>query len=136
MSHRKTGYSSINVKTAVVSLMLSCLHMRMKNKHSALSICFLFYDFNHNTQGIAYLETVKHQPGLHRNVHVFAKCNVCVSAIQLFYIHTYPGFLPISKYIRLSLSRIPKDSIKYFEISVPRHIRFAELRKKLFEQPH
>ena len=34
-------------------------------------------------------------------------------------------------YIRLSLSRIPRDSIKYFEISVPRHIRFAELRKKI-----
>ena len=33
-------------------------------------------------------------------------------------------------YSRLSLSRIPRDSIKYFEMSVPRHIRFAELRKK------
>ena len=33
------------------------------------------------------------------------------------------------KYSRLSLSRIPRDSLKYFEISVPRHIRFAELRK-------
>ena len=32
-------------------------------------------------------------------------------------------------YSRLSLSRIPRDSLKYFEISVPRHIRFAELRK-------
>ena len=32
---------------------------------------------------------------------------------------------------RLSLSRIPWDSLKYFEISVIRHIRFAELRKKL-----
>ena len=30
---------------------------------------------------------------------------------------------------RLSLSRIPRDSLKYFEISVPRHFRFAELRK-------
>ena len=39
------------------------------------------------------------------------------------------------KYIRLSLSRIPRDSLKHFEISVPRHIRFSELRK-LFEQPH
>ena len=37
---------------------------------------------------------------------------------------------------QLSPSWIPGDSIKYFEISVPRHIRFAELRKKLFEQPH
>ena len=30
---------------------------------------------------------------------------------------------------QLSLSRIPRDCLKYFEISVPRHIRFAELRK-------
>ena len=29
-----------------------------------------------------------------------------------------------------------RGTIKYFEISVPRHIRFAEFRKKLFEQPH
>ena len=36
----------------------------------------------------------------------------------------------IWKYSRLSLSRIPRDSLKYFEISVVRHIRFAELRKK------
>ena len=35
------------------------------------------------------------------------------------------------KYSRLSLSRIPRDSLKYFEISVLRHVRFAELRKKL-----
>ena len=28
-------------------------------------------------------------------------------------------------YSRLSLSRIPRDSLKYFEISVHRHIRFA-----------
>ena len=34
------------------------------------------------------------------------------------------------KYSRLSLSRSPRDFLKYFEISVPRHIRFAELRKK------
>ena len=32
-------------------------------------------------------------------------------------------------YSRLSLSRTPRDSLKYFEISVLRHIRFAELRK-------
>ena len=33
------------------------------------------------------------------------------------------------KYSRLSLSRIPRDSLKYFEISVLLHIRFSELRK-------
>ena len=36
-----------------------------------------------------------------------------------------------SNYSRLSLSRIPRDSLKYFEISILRHIRFAELREKL-----
>ena len=39
-------------------------------------------------------------------------------------------------YSQLSLSRIPRDCLKHFEISVPRHIRFLELRKKEFEQPH
>ena len=34
-------------------------------------------------------------------------------------------------YSRLSLSRIPRDSLKYFEISVLRHFRFAELGGKL-----
>ena len=38
-----------------------------------------------------------------------------------------------SIYSRLSLSRIPRDSLKYFEISVLRHIRFAELRKNQFD---
>ena len=40
------------------------------------------------------------------------------------------GYKKYQKYSRLSLSRIPRDSLKYFEISVVRHIRFAELRKK------
>ena len=65
---------------------------------SGLSIfSFFFYDFNLNTQGFVYLEIVKYQLGLHRNVQVFVKCNVCISAIQLFYIQTFPGFFPISK---------------------------------------
>ena len=34
-------------------------------------------------------------------------------------------------YSRLSLSRIPRDSLKCFEISVLRHIRFAILGEKL-----
>ena len=34
-------------------------------------------------------------------------------------------------YSQLSLSRIPRDTLKHFEIAVPRHIRFSELRKKL-----
>ena len=35
-----------------------------------------------------------------------------------------------SLYNRLSLSRIPRECLKYFDISVPRHISTAELRKK------
>ena len=40
--------------------------------------------------------------------------------------------LAILDYIcsRLLLSRIPRDFLKYFEICIPPHIRFAELRKK------
>ena len=32
---------------------------------------------------------------------------------------------------RISLSRIPRDFLKHFEISVPRHIRVAEVRKTI-----
>ena len=34
-----------------------------------------------------------------------------------------------SEYIRLSLSRSPRDSLKCFEICVPQYIRFSELSK-------
>ena len=39
----------------------------------------------------------------------------------------YYRFIKI-KYSRLSLSRTPRDSLKYIEIPVVRHIRFPELR--------
>ena len=37
----------------------------------------------------------------------------------------------ITKYCQLSLSRIPRDLLNHFEISVPRHIRVAEMRKTI-----
>ena len=40
------------------------------------------------------------------------------------------------KYSRLSLSRNRRDSLKHFEISVLRHIRFIVLKKKQLEQPN
>ena len=40
------------------------------------------------------------------------------------------------KYSRLSLSRSPKNTLKYFDISVPRHSRFAGLRKKSIDAFH
>ena len=40
-------------------------------------------------------------------------------------------FLFIYIYSRLSLSQIPRDSLKYFEISVPRHIRVERVKKTI-----
>ena len=39
-------------------------------------------------------------------------------------------------YSRLSISRNRRDPLKHFEISILRHIRFAELRKITIEQPN
>ena len=47
---------------------------------------------------------------------------------------TNSGLHPI--YSRLSLSRSRRDPLKHFEISVLRHIRFAELRKIPTELPN
>ena len=44
--------------------------------------------------------------------------------------------LYLSKCSRLLIFRSPRNSLKYFEMSVPPHIRFAELRKKQTKQPH
>ena len=57
-------------------------------------VSLFFYDFKLNIQGFVYIEFVKYQLGLHRNVHVIAKCNICLSAIQLFiYRHDQAFFL-------------------------------------------
>ena len=45
----------------------------------------------------------------------------------IWYWHTEPVY----KYSRPSLSRIPRDSLKHFEISVPRNIRVAEVKKTI-----
>ena len=45
-------------------------------------------------------------------------------------------YVSLHQYSRLS-SRNPRDFLKYFEISVPRHIIFAKFRgKKEIEQPN
>ena len=61
-----------------------------------------------NTQDIVYLEYVKYQLGLGRNIPVFAKCNVCISAIQLFFIyrHVQTVFLHQNKLYSVSKSFI------------------------------
>ena len=45
-------------------------------------------------------------------------------------VKTYQSFNE-TKYNRLSLFQSPRGSLKYFKISVPQHIRFAELRKTI-----
>ena len=59
---------------------------------------------------------------------LFAKLSVLVTCDLRVKVSASSPFM--SLYSRLTLSQIPRDSLKYFEISVPRHIRFAELRKK------
>ena len=59
-------------------------------------------------------------------VQITVKNKICLTIIWI----TVKTFLPYLYYSRLSLSRIPRDSLKYFEIAVPRHVRFAEFRKK------
>ena len=60
-------------------------HEKINIPVSVLSIVFfLVYDFNLRTQGFIYLEFFQYQLGLHSNVQVFVRCNVCISAIQLF----------------------------------------------------
>ena len=66
---------------------------------------------------------------------------VCVLDLYSFDVMTFLCFVPKSlchvlswshfKYSRLSLSRIPRDSLKHFEISVPRHIRVERVRKTI-----
>ena len=58
----------------------------------------------------------------------FFKTFLYIFFFSLFFLRFF--FFSFCIYSRLSLSRIPRDSLKYFEISVVRHIRFAELRKK------
>ena len=46
-------------------------------------------------------------------------------------LRSYPNkYVICYTYSRLSLSRSPSVSLKYFEIPIPRHIRFPELRKQ------
>ena len=70
------------------------------------TIFFLFYEGNLNTQDFAYLEFVKNQLGLRRNMPVFAKCNVYISAIQLFLctgMFLYQNKLYIFPIVRLAI---------------------------------
>ena len=61
----------------------------------------------------------------------FLSSFVCQDAITLVQKCLLLFYQYIQTYSRLSLSRIPRDSLKHFEISIPRTIRVAEMRKTI-----
>ena len=86
-----------------MSLMASCFHMYMKNEHSAFffeHFFFLFYDCNLNTQCFAYLEFVKYQLGLHRNV---VREMQCIHICYTFVLYTdFTDMSRLSPYIEIN----------------------------------
>ena len=76
----------------------SCAHAHVK-LNSLISVCSIFLsllELNLNNQGFIYLECVKYQ--LHRNMPAFTKCNLCVSAIHIFFIYRHvQTFFPYQK---------------------------------------
>ena len=84
----------MNIRCVTNDALDAYAHEKINILFSVLSVFFLsFYDFKLNIQGLVYLEIVKYQLGLQRNVQGFAKCNVCISTIQLFYVHVRAFFL-------------------------------------------
>ena len=79
--------------------------------------------------------------GLFNGVKYFQPSMCVFVDLYSFDVMTFQCFVPKSlchvltwshfKYSRLSLSRIPRDSLKHFEISVPRHIRVERVRKTI-----
>ena len=74
MSDRKTGYSPFhaeNNRGVTNDAIFTYVHEKINILLSVLSFSsFLSYDFNPTTHGFVYLELVKYQLGLHRNVQV------------------------------------------------------------------
>ena len=98
----KPGYTPWNADISLsvtFCFIVAYAHEQKKIPVSVFNIIFfLFYDVNMNTQDFVYLEFVKYQLGLRRNMPVFAKCNVYISAIHLFYTRwSCPNCLPTTK---------------------------------------
>ena len=85
--------NAVNSLSVTHGSMFSSSHEKINLLLFVLSISFfLFYGFNLNLQGLVCLKFVKYQMGRHGNVRVFAKFNVCIAAIHLFYIQTCQAF--------------------------------------------
>ena len=66
-----------------------------------------------------------------KRVSHLAKMAVYHAALIKYNISQHIYIYKCNKYSRLSLSRIPRASLKHFEISVPRHIRVERVRKTM-----
>ena len=68
-----------------------------------------------------------------KNMHIIYSHEARLRFVAFFYPsgRLLLDFGIIYIYSRLSLSRIPRDSLKHFEISVPRHIRVERVRKTI-----
>ena len=72
MSDRKTGYSPLNAdnnRSVTDVVIFAYVHEKINILPSVLNIFFFScYDLNLNTEGLVYLEFVKYQLCLHRNM--------------------------------------------------------------------
>ena len=82
---RVPGYAPFNAENSLsvtFGFIIAYAHEIIHILVSVLNIIFfLFYDVNLNTCDFVYLEFVKDQLGLRRNMPVFAKCNVYICFI-------------------------------------------------------
>ena len=109
-----------------------------------MSLFILFVDFFLMNN---FIHTFFYYSCMDMHFHIMVLCNhsFCLHVkkqkqnIFTFHAHYFChnlGFKPVAVvltciYSQLSLSRIPWDSQKHFEISVPLHIRVAEVRKTI-----
>ena len=66
---------------------------------SVLSICFLFYDLNLNTQGSVYLDLLSIFWSSIETCKVSRKCNVYIPVIQLFIYRNVQAFFLNKSYM-------------------------------------
>ena len=90
-------------ETTGVSLLTSFLHMCLRKQTFCFQLwsflSFFFMILNRIHKVLYSKNSLSFNWCLHRNVQIFAICNVCISAMLLFCTQTCPGFIPISKQI-------------------------------------
>ena len=90
VSSSKPGYAPLiaeNSLNVTFGFIVAHAHEEINILVFVLNFIFLlFYGVYLNTQHVVYLEFVNYQLGVRKNIPVFVKCNVFISAIQLFYI--------------------------------------------------